>query len=64
MPGDAQPPTTSAGCLIELLYPRVIAAAREHGITVNRVSQGSGAMLLSEAELRAMAKLSPETRET
>jgi hypothetical protein len=35
----------------------VIDAAREHDIVVNRVSQGSGAMLLSEAELRDMAAL-------
>ena len=33
----------------------VLAAAREHGITVNRVSQGSGAMLLSESELTEMS---------
>jgi hypothetical protein len=35
----------------------VIAAARGHGVVVNRVSQGSGAMLLSESELREMAEL-------
>src|SRR5439155_2485005 len=35
----------------------VIAAAAEEGIVVNRVSQGSGAMLLREDELRAMAAL-------
>ena len=33
----------------------VLAAAHTHGVVVNRVSQGSGAMLLSEAELREMA---------
>jgi Peptidase family U32 len=33
----------------------VLAAASEHAITVNRVSQGSGAMLLSESELREMS---------
>ena len=33
----------------------VLDAARRHGIVVNRVSQGSGAMLLAEAELREMA---------
>ena len=38
----------------------VLAAAREHGITVNRVSQGSGAMLLSEAELREMSFVGAE----
>lgn len=35
----------------------VIQAAVEEGIVVNRVSQGSGAMLLREDELRAMARL-------
>ena len=34
----------------------VFDAADALGITVNRVSQGSGAMLLSEAELREMAR--------
>ena len=33
----------------------VLDTAREHELVVNRVSQGSGAMLLSEAELREMA---------
>lgn len=33
----------------------VVSAAHEHGITVNRISQGSGAMLLSVAELTEMA---------
>ena len=41
--------------------PRVLAAtikeASKRGVTVNRVSQGSGAMLLSEAELREMSKI-------
>ena len=35
----------------------VIAAAVEEGVVVNRVSQGSGAMLLREDDLRAMASL-------
>ena len=35
----------------------MIAAAKAAGITVNRVSQGSGAMLLSELELREMSAL-------
>lgn len=35
-------------------------AAREHGIVVNRVSQGSGAMLIPEAELREMTALASE----
>ena len=38
----------------------VIAAAAEEGIVVNRVSQGSGAMLMREDELREMAKLGEE----
>ncbi len=35
----------------------VIAAADAHAITVHRVSQGSGAMLLSESELREMSTM-------
>ncbi len=35
----------------------VVKAASGHGITVNRVSQGSGAMLLGAAELREMATI-------
>lgn len=35
----------------------VVDAARRHGVVVNRVSQGSGGMLLTAAELRAMAEL-------
>src|SRR5579859_4591125 len=35
----------------------VIDQAKAEGITVNRVSQGSGAMLLSEAELAEMARI-------
>jgi hypothetical protein len=38
----------------------VLAAARAAGIVVNRVSQGSGAMLLREVELRDMAALGSE----
>jgi hypothetical protein len=34
----------------------VLAAAEAEGVTVNRVSQGSGAMLLRAAELRDMAQ--------
>jgi hypothetical protein len=44
--------------------PRVLAevirSAATHGITVNRVSQGSGAMLLSSGELREMSALGAE----
>jgi hypothetical protein len=36
---------------------QVLRSAQAEGIVVNRVSQGSGAMLLREAELRAMAEL-------
>ena len=39
----------------------VVAAAAAHGITVNRVSQGSGAMLLSASELAEMAKVAADT---
>ena len=35
----------------------VVAEATAHGIVVNRVSQGSGAMLLSRAELAEMARI-------
>lgn len=35
----------------------VISAAQKEGITINRVSQGSGAMLLSRKELREMSEL-------
>jgi hypothetical protein len=34
----------------------VVGQAKAEGVTVNRVSQGSGAMLLSEAELAEMAR--------
>jgi len=40
----------------------VIEAARQHGVTVHRVSQGSGMMLLTDAELREMARLGAEQR--
>jgi hypothetical protein len=35
----------------------VVEAATQAGVTVNRVSQGSGAMLLTEAELAEMARI-------
>ena len=38
----------------------VVEAAQRFGITVNRVSQGSGAMLLSSAEIRDMVELGEE----
>jgi Peptidase family U32 len=38
----------------------VLDAAREHDVVVNRVSQGSGAMLLREVELRDLAALGAE----
>jgi len=38
----------------------VLDAARQHDIVINRVSQGSGAMLLKEVELRDMASLGAE----
>lgn len=38
----------------------VLAASGEYGVVVNRVSQGSGAMLVGESELREMAALGAE----
>jgi hypothetical protein len=38
----------------------VLDAARAHDVVVNRVSQGSGAMLLTDGELREMAALGAE----
>lgn len=40
----------------------VIEAAQQHGVTIHRVSQGSGMMLLTDAELREMARLGAEHR--
>jgi hypothetical protein len=40
----------------------VIEAAQQHGITLHRVSQGSGMMLLTDAELREMARLGAQHR--
>ena len=42
------------------MLAEVIEAAIVEGITVNRVSQGSGAMLLRERELREMSELGAE----
>jgi hypothetical protein len=39
----------------------VLRSAEEHKIVVNRVSQGSGAMLLGESELREMAAMGAES---
>lgn len=38
----------------------VIKEAKEYGVTVNRVSQGSGAMLQTEAEMREMSKIASD----
>ena len=38
----------------------VLDEAKKSGITVNRVSQGSGAMLLSEAEMREMSSIASD----
>src|SRR5262249_6035479 len=38
----------------------VIEAARDHEVVVNRVSQGSGAMLLKESELHDLSALGAE----
>lgn len=40
----------------------VIEAAQQYGVTVHRVSQGSGMMLLTDAELREMARLGAQHR--
>jgi hypothetical protein len=40
----------------------VVEGAAERGLTVHRVSQGSGAMLLSDAEIAAMASICAEER--
>lgn len=40
----------------------VIEAAQQHGVALHRVSQGSGMMLLTDAELREMARLGAEHR--
>ncbi|MCW2797860.1 MAG: hypothetical protein JWM79_3357 [Nocardioides sp.] len=39
------------------VFASVLREAEVRGVVVNRVSQGSGAMLLEEAELREMAKI-------
>ena len=40
----------------------VIEAAGQHGVPLHRVSQGSGMMLLTDAELREMARLGAQHR--
>lgn len=40
----------------------VIESAQQYGVTVHRVSQGSGMMLLTDAELREMARLGAQHR--
>lgn len=41
--------------------PKVLSAAldeaKKRGVTINRISQGSGAMLHTESELREMSKI-------
>ncbi|MCU1495884.1 MAG: hypothetical protein JWO62_3648 [Acidimicrobiaceae bacterium] len=68
-PEPAPPPSTSHfpdGAHFRVEIPSIegpaalqalVASADELGVTVNRVSQGSGAMLLSEAELAEMARI-------
>lgn len=72
--GTVEPPASS-GCFpdgaafrVEIpsvegfrVLEAVVAAANDHGIVVNRVSQGSGAMLVSESELREIAALGAES---
>ena len=71
---QAPPPTASAkrfadGASFRVEIPsvegarvleEVVRSADRHEIVVNRVSQGSGAMLLSESELREMAAIGAE----
>jgi len=40
----------------------VIESAQRYGVTIHRVSQGSGMMLLTDAELREMAQLGAQHR--
>src|SRR5215468_5508187 len=41
-------------------FESVIAASREHGLTVHRVSQGSGIMLQTDDEIRRMVAIGRE----
>jgi len=73
-PGDAHDLPTSAkrfadgaawrveipSCEGPAAMAAVVAAAAEHAITVHRVSQGSGIMLQTDAEIRQMAALGRE----
>jgi hypothetical protein len=69
LPPDSGPRTFPDGADFRIEIPSVegprvletvISAAADEGIVVNRVSQGSGAMLLREEELREMAVLGAE----
>jgi hypothetical protein len=44
------------------VFREVLAAAKELKVPVHRVSQGSGIMLLTEAEIREMAKMGSDQR--
>ena len=66
LPGDAAPSSFPDGAHFRIEIPsvegprvleEVVRSAEAENIVVNRVSQGSGAMLLRESELRAMAEL-------
>jgi hypothetical protein len=73
-PGDAHDLPTSAkrfadgaswrveipSCEGPAAMAAVVAAAAEHAITIHRVSQGSGIMLQTDAEIRRMAALGRE----
>lgn len=39
------------------VFEALLNSARNHGVTVNRISQGSGGMLLLKSEIREMVKL-------
>jgi len=69
LPAEGEPRTFPDGAHFRIEIPSVegpqvletvIASAAEEGVVVNRVSQGSGAMLMREAELREMAALGSE----
>jgi Peptidase family U32 len=69
LPAEGEPRTFPDGAHFRIEIPSVegprvleavIAAAAEEGVVVNRVSQGSGAMLMREAELQEMAALGCE----
>jgi hypothetical protein len=43
-------------------FQAVVDAAEEFGVTIHRISQGSGMLLLSDAEIREMGRIGAENR--